>query len=201
MVARIRRTNFAAHSAHADEPSIRAPGDGASASTSRRRIESASSSRGTCTFKIHLTDLVTGLTAQQAVILRQTQSVCATILPPAPLPPIAAVHDPLPPVAVAPTPFSPIAALLLPFHLSGRLLLPFHRSQRLLLPSRQSQHLLLNHLVLLNCHDDLFPLKRSTKIIHQYVLYYFLPSFHLLFLPSSPGGTLSSQVFRPPLWA
>ncbi|PKA53384.1 hypothetical protein AXF42_Ash012326 [Apostasia shenzhenica] len=47
----------------------------------------------------NLTDLVTSLTTQQAMILRQTQPVCAAILPPAPLPPIAADPIPLPPIA------------------------------------------------------------------------------------------------------
>ncbi|PKA53759.1 hypothetical protein AXF42_Ash020680 [Apostasia shenzhenica] len=79
----------------------------------------------------NLTDMVTGLTAQQAVILRQTQPVCAVLpLPPVaavppppvaavPLPPVVAapalpteaVPAPLPPVAVASAPFPSIAAV------------------------------------------------------------------------------------------
>ncbi|PKA48216.1 hypothetical protein AXF42_Ash021743 [Apostasia shenzhenica] len=47
MVARMRKTNSAARSLHAGEPSVRAPDDGASTSTSRHRVESASLSRGT----------------------------------------------------------------------------------------------------------------------------------------------------------
>ncbi|PKA55856.1 hypothetical protein AXF42_Ash018763 [Apostasia shenzhenica] len=74
-VARTRKTNSAARSLLAGEPSVRAPDDGASTSTSRRRAGSASSSRGTRVSELqgmltNLTDLVTGLTAQQAVILR-----------------------------------------------------------------------------------------------------------------------------------
>ncbi|PKA49064.1 hypothetical protein AXF42_Ash010748 [Apostasia shenzhenica] len=53
----------------------------------------------------NLTNLVTGLTAQKAVILRQTQAACVAVLP---LLSVAAV--PLLPVAVASTPFPPIAA-------------------------------------------------------------------------------------------
>ncbi|PKA51140.1 hypothetical protein AXF42_Ash010580 [Apostasia shenzhenica] len=69
MVARMRRTNSVARSTHAGEPSIRAPRDEASASTSRRHAGSASSSRGTSVSELqgmmaNLTDLVTGLTAQ-----------------------------------------------------------------------------------------------------------------------------------------
>ncbi|PKA67280.1 hypothetical protein AXF42_Ash004773 [Apostasia shenzhenica] len=121
MVARTRRTNFAARSTHTGEPSVRAPDDRASASTSRRHAESASSSRGTCVSELqgmlaNFTDLVTGLTSQQVVILRQIQPVCA-ILPlssvvaaPAPLPPVAAVPAPLPPVAAVPAPLPPVAA-------------------------------------------------------------------------------------------
>ncbi|PKA60974.1 hypothetical protein AXF42_Ash019963 [Apostasia shenzhenica] len=75
MVARTRRSNSAARSTHAGEPSVRAPDDRVSASTSRRHAESASSSRGTRVSELqgmltNLTDLVTGLTAQQVVILR-----------------------------------------------------------------------------------------------------------------------------------
>ncbi|PKA50798.1 hypothetical protein AXF42_Ash017677 [Apostasia shenzhenica] len=47
----------------------------------------------------NLTDMVTSLTAQQAMILRQTQPVCAAAAVPVPLPPAAAVPVPLPPVA------------------------------------------------------------------------------------------------------
>ncbi|PKA65467.1 hypothetical protein AXF42_Ash005801 [Apostasia shenzhenica] len=47
MVARTRRTNSAARSVHAGEPSVRAPGDEASASTSWHRAGSTSSSRDT----------------------------------------------------------------------------------------------------------------------------------------------------------
>ncbi|PKA54762.1 hypothetical protein AXF42_Ash000597 [Apostasia shenzhenica] len=69
MVARTRRTNSVARSAHAGEPSVRAPDDRASALTSRHGAESASSSRGTRLSELqgmltNLTDLVTGLTAQ-----------------------------------------------------------------------------------------------------------------------------------------
>ncbi|PKA59760.1 hypothetical protein AXF42_Ash011884 [Apostasia shenzhenica] len=51
------------------EPSVRAPDDRASASTSRRRAESAFSSRGTRVSELqgmlaNLTDMVTGLTVQ-----------------------------------------------------------------------------------------------------------------------------------------
>ncbi|PKA59431.1 hypothetical protein AXF42_Ash019585 [Apostasia shenzhenica] len=130
MVARTRKTNSAARSAHAGEPSVRAPDDGASTSTSRRRAGSASSSRGTRVSELqemlaNLTDMVTGLTAQQAVILRQTQPVCAVLsLPPVaavPPPPVAAV--PLPPVVAAPAlpteavpvPLPPVAAASAPF--------------------------------------------------------------------------------------
>ncbi|PKA48633.1 hypothetical protein AXF42_Ash021042 [Apostasia shenzhenica] len=75
MVARTRKINSAAHSTHAGEPSVRAPDDRASASTSRHYAESASSSRGTRVSELlgmlaNLTDLVTRLTAQQAIILR-----------------------------------------------------------------------------------------------------------------------------------
>ncbi|PKA57087.1 hypothetical protein AXF42_Ash002391 [Apostasia shenzhenica] len=113
MVARTRKTNSAARSLHAGEPSVRAPDDRASASTSRRRAKSTSSSRGTCVSELqgmlaNLTDMVTGLTAQQAVILRQTQPVCAVL----PLPPVAAVPVPLPPVAAVPVPPPPVAAVL-----------------------------------------------------------------------------------------
>ncbi|PKA45804.1 hypothetical protein AXF42_Ash018355 [Apostasia shenzhenica] len=110
MVARTRRTNSAARSVHAGEPSVRAPDDRASASTSRRQAESASSSRGTRVSELqgmlaNLTDLVTDLTAQQAVILRQTQPVCAVL----PHPPVAAVPAPPLPVAAAPAPPPPVA--------------------------------------------------------------------------------------------
>ncbi|PKA58080.1 hypothetical protein AXF42_Ash019306 [Apostasia shenzhenica] len=79
MLARTRKTNSAARSVHAGEPSVRAPNDRASASTSRRHAESASSSRGTRVSELqgmlaNLTDLVTGLTAQQA----DTTGVCNT---------------------------------------------------------------------------------------------------------------------------
>ncbi|PKA52019.1 hypothetical protein AXF42_Ash008248 [Apostasia shenzhenica] len=75
MVARTRKTNSAARSIHIGEPSVRASDDGASTSTSRRRAGSASSSKGTRVSELqgmlaNLTDMVTGLTAQQAVILR-----------------------------------------------------------------------------------------------------------------------------------
>ncbi|PKA59788.1 hypothetical protein AXF42_Ash011912 [Apostasia shenzhenica] len=123
MVARTRRTNSATRSVHAGEPSVRGPDDRASASTSRRHAESASSSRGTRVSELqgmlaNLTDLVTGLTAQQVVILRQTQPVCA-ILPHPPvlavptLPPVAAAPAPPPPVAVAPELF-PVATVPAP---------------------------------------------------------------------------------------
>ncbi|PKA62586.1 hypothetical protein AXF42_Ash012172 [Apostasia shenzhenica] len=110
-----------AYSTHAGEPSVRAPGDEASASTSRRRAGSASSSRGTRVSELqgmlaNLTDLVTGFTAQQVVILMQTQPVCAVVLPlvaAAPAltaPPVAtALAPPLSLVAAAP-PFPPAAA-------------------------------------------------------------------------------------------
>ncbi|PKA54019.1 hypothetical protein AXF42_Ash016184 [Apostasia shenzhenica] len=55
----------------------------------------------------NLTDMVTGLTAQQAVILRQAQLVCAVL----PLPPVAAVPVPLPPAAAVPVPPPPVAAV------------------------------------------------------------------------------------------
>ncbi|PKA59527.1 hypothetical protein AXF42_Ash016551 [Apostasia shenzhenica] len=61
----------------------------------------------------NLTDMVTGLTAQQAVILRQTQPVCAVL----PLPPVAAIPVPLPPVAavlVPPPPVAEVPELILP---------------------------------------------------------------------------------------
>ncbi|PKA48980.1 hypothetical protein AXF42_Ash019518 [Apostasia shenzhenica] len=45
MVARTRRTNSAARSTHAGEPSVRAPDDRVLASTSRRHAKSAFSSR------------------------------------------------------------------------------------------------------------------------------------------------------------
>ncbi|PKA62944.1 hypothetical protein AXF42_Ash007740 [Apostasia shenzhenica] len=67
-----------------------------------------------------LTDMVIGLTAQQAVILRQTQPVCAVLLlPPAavapvPLPPVAAVPVPPPPVVAVPQLISPVAAASAP---------------------------------------------------------------------------------------
>ncbi|PKA52968.1 hypothetical protein AXF42_Ash001949 [Apostasia shenzhenica] len=130
MVARTRKTNSVARSMHAGEPSVRAPDDRASASTSRCHAESASSSRGTRVSELqgmlaNLTDMVTGLTAQQVVILKQTQPVCAVLplspvaaapvpLPPtapapAPLPPVAAAPDLPPPVAVIPTPLPPVA--------------------------------------------------------------------------------------------
>ncbi|PKA48307.1 hypothetical protein AXF42_Ash021212 [Apostasia shenzhenica] len=47
----------------------------------------------------NLTDLVTGLTAQQAVILRQTQPVCPMAAVPAPPPPVAGAPAPAPPAA------------------------------------------------------------------------------------------------------
>ncbi|PKA46067.1 hypothetical protein AXF42_Ash020881 [Apostasia shenzhenica] len=68
----------------------------------------------------NLTDIVTGLTAQQAVILRQTQPVCAvlSLLPAAVVPvhlrPVAAVPAPPPPVAAAPAPLPPIAEVPAP---------------------------------------------------------------------------------------
>ncbi|PKA50447.1 hypothetical protein AXF42_Ash021066 [Apostasia shenzhenica] len=104
MVARTRKTNSAARSVHVGEPSVRAPDDRASTSTSRRRAGSASSSRGTHVSELqgmlaNLTDMVTGLTAQQAVILRQTQPVCAVLPPPLPCPPVPAAPAPPPPVA------------------------------------------------------------------------------------------------------
>ncbi|PKA57535.1 hypothetical protein AXF42_Ash020079 [Apostasia shenzhenica] len=65
----------------------------------------------------NLTDMVTGLTAQQAVILRQTQPVCA-VLPrplvaevPTPPPPVAAIPEIIPAPAAAPAPFLPIPAV------------------------------------------------------------------------------------------
>ncbi|PKA60344.1 Fasciclin-like arabinogalactan protein 7 [Apostasia shenzhenica] len=125
MVTRTRKTNSAARSLHAGEPSVRAPDDRASASTSRHRAESASSSRGTRVSELqgmlaNLTDMVTGLTAQQAMILRQTQLVCA-VLPPTPVAavpvpplPVAAIPELIPPVAAAPTPPPPVAGILAP---------------------------------------------------------------------------------------
>ncbi|PKA56309.1 hypothetical protein AXF42_Ash011239 [Apostasia shenzhenica] len=118
MVARTRKTNSAARSVHTGEPSVRAPDDRALASTSRRHAESASFSRGTRVPKlqgmlVNLTDLVTCLTSQQTVILKQTQPVCAVL----PLPLVAAIPVPLPPAAAAPAPPLPVAAapeLLLP---------------------------------------------------------------------------------------
>ncbi|PKA65535.1 hypothetical protein AXF42_Ash005869 [Apostasia shenzhenica] len=67
MVSRTRKTNSVARSLHAGEPSVRAPDDGASTSTSRHRAGSASSSRGTRVSELqgmlaNLTDMVTGLT-------------------------------------------------------------------------------------------------------------------------------------------
>ncbi|PKA53801.1 hypothetical protein AXF42_Ash011280 [Apostasia shenzhenica] len=131
MVARTRRTNSAARSTHAGEPSVRAPDDRASTSTSRRHAESASSSRGTHVSELqemlaNLTDLVTGLTAQQAVILRQTQPVCVVL--------------PLPPVAAAPAPLPSVAATL-ELLSSRRPLYPLLRPPRLLLPPFLSQRL------------------------------------------------------------
>ncbi|PKA46319.1 hypothetical protein AXF42_Ash021631 [Apostasia shenzhenica] len=125
MVARTRKTNSAARSMHAGEPFVRAPDDRDSASTSRRHAESASSSRGTRVSELqgmlaNLTDLITGLTAQQAVILRETQPVCAVLpLPPvaaasAPRPPAAAALAPLPPIAEAPELLPPVAAAPVP---------------------------------------------------------------------------------------
>ncbi|PKA57261.1 hypothetical protein AXF42_Ash002565 [Apostasia shenzhenica] len=125
MVARTRKTNSAAHSVHVGKPSARAPDDGASTSTSRRRAGSASSSRGTRVSELqgmlaNLTDMVTGLTAQQAVILRQTQLVCAVLPLPAPCPPVPAVPAPppvaaipemIPAPAAAPAPVLPIPAV------------------------------------------------------------------------------------------
>ncbi|PKA47123.1 hypothetical protein AXF42_Ash021776 [Apostasia shenzhenica] len=122
MVARMRKTNSAAHSIHAGEPSVRAPDDGASTSTSRRHAGSTSSSKGTRVSELqgmlaNLTDMVTGLTAQQVVILRQTQPVF-TVLPrppipavPAPPPPVAAIPEVIPPPAAAPAPLLPIPAV------------------------------------------------------------------------------------------
>ncbi|PKA55774.1 hypothetical protein AXF42_Ash012066 [Apostasia shenzhenica] len=115
MVARTRKTNSAARSLHAGEPSVRVPDDRASVSTSRRHAKSASSSRGTRVSELqgmlaNLTDMVTSLTAQQAVILRQTQPVCAVL----PLPPVAAAPIPLPPVAAVPIPLPPVAAVHVP---------------------------------------------------------------------------------------
>ncbi|PKA64810.1 hypothetical protein AXF42_Ash016841 [Apostasia shenzhenica] len=112
MVARTRKTNSAARSIQVGEPSVRAPDDGASTSTSRRRAGSASSSGGTRVSELqgmlaNLTDMVTGLTAQQAIILRQTQPVCAVL----PLPPVTAVPIPCPPVSAVPAPPPPVAAI------------------------------------------------------------------------------------------
>ncbi|PKA50456.1 hypothetical protein AXF42_Ash020776 [Apostasia shenzhenica] len=60
--------------------------------------------------------MVTGLTAQQVVILRQTHPVCA-VLPPPPvavapelLPSVAAIPVPLPPATGVPAPAPPVAA-------------------------------------------------------------------------------------------
>ncbi|PKA63599.1 hypothetical protein AXF42_Ash005494 [Apostasia shenzhenica] len=58
----------------------------------------------------NLTDLVTGLTTQQVVILMQTQPVCVAILQPAPLPPIAATLKPPSPAAVVSGSPPPVAA-------------------------------------------------------------------------------------------
>ncbi|PKA60631.1 hypothetical protein AXF42_Ash006264 [Apostasia shenzhenica] len=115
MVARTRKTNSVARSVHVGEPSVRAPDDGASTSTSRRRVGSASSSRDTRVSELqgmlaNLIDMVTGLTAQQAVILRQTQPVFA-VLPP---PPVPAVPAAPPPVAAIPEVAPPPAAVLAP---------------------------------------------------------------------------------------
>ncbi|PKA55923.1 hypothetical protein AXF42_Ash014595 [Apostasia shenzhenica] len=112
MVARMRKTNSAARSIHVGEPCVRASDDEASTSTFRRRARSASSSRGTRVSKLqgmlaNLTDMVIGLTAQQAVILRQTQPICAVL----PLPPVAAVLVPRPSVPAAPVPPPPVAAI------------------------------------------------------------------------------------------
>ncbi|PKA52632.1 hypothetical protein AXF42_Ash001613 [Apostasia shenzhenica] len=125
MVARTHKTNSAVRSLHAGEPSVRAPDDGASTLTSRRRAGSASSSRGTRVSELqgmlaNLTDMVNSLTAQQAVILRQTQPVYAVLpLPtaaavPVSPPPVAAVPEPIPPVAAAPAPPPPVARTLAP---------------------------------------------------------------------------------------
>ncbi|PKA62168.1 hypothetical protein AXF42_Ash015052 [Apostasia shenzhenica] len=119
MVARTRRTNSVAHSMHAGEPFVRAPGDEASASTSRHHAGSTFSSKGTRVSELqemlaNLTDLVTDLTAQQAVILRQTQQVCTAVLPPLP---VAAARELLLPVAASPAPPLPVAvAPVLPPH-------------------------------------------------------------------------------------
>ncbi|PKA58148.1 hypothetical protein AXF42_Ash012871 [Apostasia shenzhenica] len=55
----------------------------------------------------NLTGMVTGLTAQQAVILRQTQPICAVLF----LPPVVAVPVPRPPVPAVPAPPPPVAAI------------------------------------------------------------------------------------------
>ncbi|PKA52742.1 hypothetical protein AXF42_Ash001723 [Apostasia shenzhenica] len=104
MVARTRGTNSAVHSTQTGEPSVKAPGDETSASTSRRHPGSTSSFRGTRISELqgmlaNLTDLVTGLTTQQAVFFRQTQLVCSAVLSPTPLSSVTAVCDPLPRVA------------------------------------------------------------------------------------------------------
>ncbi|PKA55125.1 hypothetical protein AXF42_Ash003762 [Apostasia shenzhenica] len=56
----------------------------------------------------NLTDLVTGLTAQQAVILMQTQPVCVVL----PLPQVTAALAPISSVAAVPAPLPPVAATL-----------------------------------------------------------------------------------------
>ncbi|PKA61160.1 hypothetical protein AXF42_Ash006056 [Apostasia shenzhenica] len=67
----------------------------------------------------------------------ETQPVCATILPCAPLPPVAAARDPLPPVAAARDPLLPIAAArdpLLPIAAARDPLLPIAAAPAPFLP-------------------------------------------------------------------
>ncbi|PKA58155.1 hypothetical protein AXF42_Ash012878 [Apostasia shenzhenica] len=137
----------------------------------------------------NLTDLVTSLTTQQAMILRQTQPVCATLLPPPPLPPATAASDPLSQVAAAPVPFPPVAESLSPAAVVPTLLytpeLP--PLSRLVLPS-------------LSGNVSLIRKYTRTKVLpHRSLHVHFLslPACLQLFLISSLDRTPSSQVLRP----
>ncbi|PKA50978.1 hypothetical protein AXF42_Ash007634 [Apostasia shenzhenica] len=188
MVARMRKTNSAARSLHAGEPSVRAPDDRASASTSWSHAESASSSRGTRVSELqgmlaNLTDMVTGLTAQQTVILSQTQPVCAVL----PLPPVAAVPVPLPSVVAVPVPLPPVAAAQAPPPPVAGIFAPAPLAAPLSIQSSGSSG----------------PPERPVRFqeVHQNHLppcpFHNPPFFHLLFLHSLPEETPSFLAFRP----
>ncbi|PKA47669.1 hypothetical protein AXF42_Ash014446 [Apostasia shenzhenica] len=117
MVAKTRRTNSAARSMHAGEPSVRASGDEASASTSRHRVGSTPSS------SLRVTGDVGELLPLLSVAVAPLLPVAAALAPPT-----EAVPASLPPVAAASAPFPLIAAVPRHLYRSQR---PQHSSSRL----------------------------------------------------------------------